>query len=478
MKKVLLKFVAIGGLALSIFSCSNDADNSDIIKLAAVNSADTAETVETGVVRAVKNSSSSTAVATLYSDLNPGYGSAVYFTGSFCNWKTAFRGDYSKKDGWHISIETDEVFEWKALTGPYKMGSLIERTFSGLKYSKDVSAPAANPKCKMDVGYGNAVYFVGDKSPTVAVRGEYVSGVWTVERYDNSDVFKVYVGKWAFGKKVGSVFKDLTWESGDNNVYDGTKKGDGIVTRRALLISNFDEDQIVCEGSGKAIKKALKKQTFDGEKISIIEWANNLTNKEISEKFRTFFKDTDEDDVSYVYFDCHGGGDGSIAIGIDDDVAMTGLGVRTMFDKYVRGEVVFLLDCCHAGYIIDRGLGNDDFAENFISFFKAPESDSRSGELADTRFHVLCSSSKTEVSYSWPGDISCGSYVFAKGLGWDADDNIYVGLLSDANDDKKVSMKEFYEFSFAEMNSCMGDGFEQTVVVYPDNDEFIVGGHF
>ena len=110
MKKVLLKFVAIGGLALSIFSCSNDADNSDIIKLAAVNSADTAETVETGVVRAVKNSSSSTAVATLYSDLNPGYGSAVYFTGSFCNWKTAFRGDYSKKDGWHISIETDEVF--------------------------------------------------------------------------------------------------------------------------------------------------------------------------------------------------------------------------------------------------------------------------------------------------------------------------------------------------------------------------------
>ena len=46
----------------------------------------------------------------------------------------------------------------------------------------------------MDVGYGNAVYFVGDKSPTVAVRGEYVSGVWTVERYDNCDVFKVYVG--------------------------------------------------------------------------------------------------------------------------------------------------------------------------------------------------------------------------------------------------------------------------------------------
>lgn len=62
----------------------------------------------------------------IYSDLNPGYGQAVYFTGTFYegnNWSYAIRGTYD--NGWYADVSSTNSFEWKALTGSYDLGEVV-----------------------------------------------------------------------------------------------------------------------------------------------------------------------------------------------------------------------------------------------------------------------------------------------------------------------------------------------------------------
>ena len=479
MKKMLLKFAVIGGLALSIISCSNDADYSDAAKFASAADAAKSSKVVSEDVEAASTS------ATMYSDLNPGYGYAVYFAGTFKgNWGTAYRGTYSAEDGWTLTVETDDSFEWKALTGSYDLGETVGRSFAGLRYlgTTPVGGSITNPSWYSNAGYGNALYFVGNDEPTEAVRGVYVTDHWTCAAIGESTSYDVYIGKWDLGYVVNSTFEGLTWETGDNNVYeyDGHNgEPDGVVTRRALLISNIDGGA-VCLGTIEAMTNAFNEQVIDGEKFAAVEMNTDLTLKQISEKVKTFFADTDDDDVSYVFFNCHGGSSGSIAIGTNG--SMNGAGVRTLLDKYVRGEVVFIIESCHSGNIIGRGLAEDTFAENFISKFKAEESDSRRGELVAGRFHVICSSSMTQLSWTWGGVVGFASQFWSDGLGWNSYSKSAVDLLADADNNSKVTLKELYEYSLVKVNEEMDraftDGTTQTVVVYPDNDEFVIGGRF
>lgn len=73
----------------------------------------------------------------LTSTEDPGYGYAVYFTGTFPeanNWTTALRGDY--EDGaWTYTCSTQpepKVFLYKALIGPYNLGNEVNYSYPGL----------------------------------------------------------------------------------------------------------------------------------------------------------------------------------------------------------------------------------------------------------------------------------------------------------------------------------------------------------
>ena len=467
MKKTLLKIALIGSLAFTIFSCSNDSDYSDIAEVAAANnSAVKAEQLADDVVASGR--------ATIYSDLNPGYGSAVYFAGTFDgNWGKAYRGSYSESKGWYLNVETEKVFEWKALTGAYDLGNVVECTFDGFEYEATIPGGGSNPNpfWYADVGYGKAVYFVGSNYPTEAIRGTYVSDHWTAS-ISFSPYYAVYVANWDLGETVKAEFKGLTWDNGDNNVYeyDGhDENGDGIVTRRALSLSNID-NRAVCMGTINAMTNAFKEQKIDGKTFEAVEMNTDLTKKEISSKIQSFFENTDDDDVSYIFINAHGGSDGCIALPTDG--YLYGSDVRTLLDKYVRGEVVFIIESCHAGNIIGRSLAEDSFAENFISNFKAVESDSRRAELAAERFHVLCSSKMTELSWTWTNSIGFASKYWSLGLGWDGLAKVSGDLLADANGDSKVTLQELYAYSEPQIS------YKQTIVAYPDNDDFVIGGRF
>ena len=70
-------------------------------------------------------------------DVKPGYGNAVYFTGTFVegrNWSKAVRGEYHEIC-WvcnFTSPDDDEAVYYKTLTGPYDLGPEVEYTFPGL----------------------------------------------------------------------------------------------------------------------------------------------------------------------------------------------------------------------------------------------------------------------------------------------------------------------------------------------------------
>ena len=89
------------------------------------------------------------------------------------------------------------------------------------------------------------------------------------------------------------------------------------------------------------------------------------------------------------------------------------------------------------------------------------------------RFHVLCSSSKTEYSWTWTNYIGFATSRWAKGLGWDYDAKEAVTMEADSDSDNKVTLEELYNYSSTRIPNN-----KQTIVVYPDNDNFVVGGRY
>ena len=181
---------------------------------------------------------------TITSDLNPGYGNAVYFTGDFeegKNWTVAIRGTY--EDGqWVCNVTSDEEsFEYKALIGSWEEGETVDAVYAGLTkigttgtlidYNTMLSGVYAWPA--KDIAYGQAVYFK-KYSNNYAVRGEYVknkvmgyklyiSEGW-VHRFGYGvgsfeDDCDVYVGSYDLGETLSPEFVNLTWEAGENHIY-------------------------------------------------------------------------------------------------------------------------------------------------------------------------------------------------------------------------------------------------------------------
>ena len=461
MKKVttLIKMSLLAGFALTAFSCSDISTVSDGLS----------------AKRSLSESApSKTANAVIKSDLNPGYGNAVYFAGTFAgNWGKAFRGTYSNENGWTLAVNASDTFEWKALTGAYDLGEEVSRTFAGLSYLTQYPISGSNPSPYYigEVAYGKAVFFVGNENASVAVRGTYNgNSTWkcpAISNYGNSGYntsYTVYVGDWSLGEAVYGTFENLTWAEGANNVYEVTNS----VKRRALVMGNID-GYAIQDLDIISMEKALKSQTVNGKPFDHVEKVRNYTLQQIKDKIRTTFADTDDDDVSYITISCHGSETGGIYIATDS--CFTGASLRSTLDQYVRGEVVLLIDCCYAGNAIGRSLDNGaaQFAESFMESFIG-SSDARVAELASERFHVICAANMNEYSYG--GTIGVGHKWWEKAIGWDALSDTSMDLLADANDDGAVTMVELHEYSAPNTAYC------QHQVVYPENDDLIFGGRF
>lgn len=210
MKKNMIKGVFAASIVLSMLSCNNIADSTFVSDSVTVSRA-------SGVAESVVET------AVLTSDLNPGFGYAVYFTGDFANhWGYAYRGTYSEGQGWTYTVNTKNSFEWKALVGPYDAGSGVNRTFNGLTFKDTTRVNNSNPVYYCNTNYGQGVFFASELEPTVAYRGTYENGSWTLKTHldSASSFYYIYIGDWSCGEIVNGYFKDLTWSDGPNNYYE------------------------------------------------------------------------------------------------------------------------------------------------------------------------------------------------------------------------------------------------------------------
>lgn len=103
-------------------------------------------------------------------------------------------------------------------------------------------------------------------------------------------------------------------------------------------------------------------------------------------------------------------------------------------------------------------VGSDLLAENLKGY--------------DNKIKVLCSSKKSELSYS--ADRRAIRY-WALGAGYDMTNKSYTGTLAaDTNSDKRISLEEMYKYSYDRILADCSSSNIQHIVRYPHNDKTII----
>ena len=228
-------------------------------------------------------------IVRISSDLNPGYGNAVYFTGTFNEgneWTTAVRGSYD--NGWYVEVNASAAFEWKALTGSYDLGEIVSISGSNLvwengenhvqnvdtKYIYLLSSPGY-------AKYGQVCYFTGTFNEgnnwQTAIDAQYFS--WETYRWyayvtTNSESFewKALKGFGSHGETYDAPFNGLNWEEGSNHTeadaysfeYGWTQLDSGYFS------AYYDKDTIHLYGSGEVNGMNRKYQDVDATLIEIL----------------------------------------------------------------------------------------------------------------------------------------------------------------------------------------------------------------
>ncbi len=175
--------------------------------------------------------------------------------------------------------------------------------------------------------------------------------------------------------------------------------GDGVRTNRALLVGcdRFLSQQDTTPSSYNNVLNMAEALSGGTMALARLDTAPDglSTSGELAGMILDAFSAADEDDVSLFYISTHGvweeGMDsGGMTLLLSDGQRETGVTawqLRTMFDQ-IRGTKVLFIDACHAGAMLGKGVST--LLENV---FASPD------------YIVLCSSSGSQKSWYWSGDI-------------------------------------------------------------------------
>lgn len=178
---------------------------------------------------------------------------------------------------------------------------------------------------------------------------------------------------------------------------------------------------------------------------------------ELDELILDAFSDAEEEDVSYFYISTHGlweqGMDnGSMTLVLSDgqnEEGVTARELRAMFDR-IRGTKVLIIDACHAGAMIGKGV-----AGSFTNSFEGPQ------------YKVICSSGGAEESWFWSGSerrsLGIGEGYFSGTLSYGISSR--GGFEADENADGEITLTELKRY--LRMNHGAS-----TVQTYPEEDGF------
>ena len=263
---------------------------------------------------------------------------------------------------------------------------------------------------------------------------------------------------------------------GDDTYFFASSGARQTINRRALVLGETSTRAVPIEDVN-AMEKAFSNQNFS----EVVRFPDK-TKAEIIAKMEELFKSSSESDVNYLYLTCHGGEDGTIAIG-SDKTSFSGWELASILKQY-KGKFVVMLDCCYSGKIINAGKSDEKVASKseerfdeqaFLAGFSTGNLASKNGEMLDSKFLVLCASCMGEESYSAVGVGSLATRYWAMGTGWDPLQNRMISPMADTNTNGKITLEELYQYSYPlvlEAASQIHE--EQHVSVYPKNSQFVL----
>ena len=263
---------------------------------------------------------------------------------------------------------------------------------------------------------------------------------------------------------------------GDDTYFFASSGARQTINRRALVLGETSTIEVPIEDVN-AMEKVFSNQNFS----EVVRFPDK-TKAEIIAKMEELFKSSSESDVNYLYLTCHGGEDGTIAIG-SDKTSFSGWELASILKQY-KGKFVVMLDCCYSGKIIDVGKSDEKAVSNseerfdeqaFLAGFSTGNLASKNGEMLDSKFLVLCASWKGEKSYSAVGVGSLATRYWAMGTGWDPLQNRMISPMADTNTNGKITLEELYQYSYPlVLEAASSSNKEQHVSVYPENSQFVL----
>ena len=267
------------------------------------------------------------------------------------------------------------------------------------------------------------------------------------------------------------------WQNiGDDTYFFADSGARQTINRRALVLGETSTSAVPIEDVN-AMEKVFSNQNFS----EVVRFPDK-TKAEIIAKMEELFKSSSESDVNYLYLTCHGGEDGTIAIG-SDKTSFSGWELASILKQY-KGKFVVMLDCCYSGKIIDVGKSDKKVASKseekfdeqaFLAGFSTGDVASKNGEMLDSKFLVLCASCKDEESYSAVGVGSLATRYWAMGTGWDSLQNRMISPMADTNTNGKITLEELYQYSYPlVLEAASSSNKEQHVSVYPKNSQFVL----
>ena len=214
-----------------------------------------------------------------------------------------------------------------------------------------------------------------------------------------------------------------------------------------------------------------------GETPYTVQVRNDLDPAGMLEAIGTCFAGADETDVSLLYYNGHGAGDGSL-IGADAALSRLSPGaLRNALDA-IPGRKVVLVDACYSGKIIGaeseatgtetlRNGGSlqdlkgaaaesaeDGRPGDFVNAFRSAFRTRTRGGTDTGQYFIITASQGNEASYET--HIRYGSaekvmgiftYVFCRGCGWNGVTGSRCNLMADANGDQAVSIGEAWIYA-------------------------------
>lgn len=179
---------------------------------------------------------------------------------------------------------------------------------------------------------------------------------------------------------------------------------------------------------------------------------------ELAELIQDAFGEAQEGDVSYFYISTHGlwsqgMSNADMTLVLSDgkrEEGLTAWQLRALFDQ-VPGVKVLILDACHAGAVIGKGV-----YDSFVNVFEGPD------------YKVLCSSGGAEESWLWsavgvsqPLITGAGYFSGALVTGMSS----VGGFAADDNRDGQITLTELRRYLRLHHGAS-------TVQVYPEEDDF------